>query len=179
MCSGANAGSTILASSLLEGLSSIQDLGKAGSNGATTSTESSTTEYPAPHTPLLPIIHRTFIIGGATIYTQALRTLPNLNRILLTRILEPAFDECDVFLPEFRPSVESEPADKEESRNRVAHAHADTGVAKSAELPWGQVDHDDLVQWAGVDVAKGVNEEKGVKYEFQMWMRGGDSYSYK
>jgi len=74
---GVNAGSTILASSLLEGLSSIQDLGKARSSGTTTSTESSATEDRVPHTPLLPIIHRTFIIGGATIYTQALQTLPN------------------------------------------------------------------------------------------------------
>jgi len=174
MCSGVNAGSTILASSLLEGLSSIQDLGKARSSGTTTSTESSATEDRVPHTPLLPIIHRTFIIGGATIYTQALQTLPNVNRILLTRIFEPSFDECDVFLPEFRPPVESESADKEGSRKGVADAGADIGVAKSAGLPWVQADHDDLVQWVGVDVAKGVNEEKGVKYEFQMWMRGGD-----
>jgi len=71
--------------------------------------------------------------------------------------------------------VESESADKEGSRKGVADAGADIGVAKSAGLPWVQADHDDLVQWVGVDVAKGVNEEKGVKYEFEMWMRGGDS----
>ncbi|CUA73907.1 Dihydrofolate reductase [Heliothis virescens] [Rhizoctonia solani] len=40
-----------------------------------------------------------FIIGGASIYTQALEH-PATTRILLTRILEPAYEECDVFFPE-------------------------------------------------------------------------------
>jgi len=166
--SGTNVGSTILASSLVEGLSSIQALrvvassGSVQSEGATvSSTETSVT---------LPI-HRTFIIGGATIYKQALESLPNLNRILLTRVLEPSFDDCDVFLPEFRPV--------EEYDSRNGKEVSDAGVvANSTEPPsWVHTSHENLVRWAGFDVAKGINEEKGIKYEFQMWVRGGDPYS--
>lgn len=90
-------------------------------------------------------IHRRFIIGGASIYDDALKIShpPLVDRILLTRILSPSFDDCDVFFPEFR---------------------SDSGE-------WKQSRHDELQEWLGLDVPAGEQEEKGVKFEFQMWTR--------
>ncbi|CEL58054.1 Dihydrofolate reductase OS=Pneumocystis carinii PE=1 SV=1 [Rhizoctonia solani AG-1 IB] len=85
-----------------------------------------------------------FVIGGASIYTQALAH-PATTRILLTRILEPAYEECDVFFPELK-------ADQ-----------------------WTQAEHEELEKWIGFEVSKGVQEEKGTKYEFQMWIKRQDS----
>ncbi|KAF9511686.1 hypothetical protein BS47DRAFT_1346447 [Hydnum rufescens UP504] len=87
-------------------------------------------------------VHRTFIIGEA-------------NRILLTRILEPDFD-CDVLFPEFRPDRDGD------SPSRENH---------EGESGWRRADHETLVEWVGFDVPQGIQEEKGVKYEFQMWVR--------
>ncbi|KAF8609458.1 hypothetical protein BDV93DRAFT_518273 [Ceratobasidium sp. AG-I] len=84
-----------------------------------------------------------FIIGGASIYTQALQN-PNATRILLTRVIEPAYEECDVFFPEIRENNE-----------------------------WVRARHAQLVEWVGFDVPEGVQEEKGTKYEFQMWVKEG------
>jgi dihydrofolate reductase len=93
-------------------------------------------------------IHRRFIIGGASVYKESLAletaspASPVVDRILLTRILSPAFEDCDVFFPEFR------------------------------DIPgWTQASHAELEAWAGFAVAKGVQEENGVEYEFQMWVR--------
>lgn len=91
-------------------------------------------------------IYRTFLIGGASLYTECL-DLPAgasgfVDRILLTRVAQPAFDDCDVFMPNF-----------------------DAGVG------WRQADHEELVNWVGSAVPVGVQEEGEVKYEFQMWVR--------
>ncbi|KAI0039566.1 dihydrofolate reductase, partial [Auriscalpium vulgare] len=92
-------------------------------------------------------VHRRFVIGGASLYAEALALpvsarAPFVDRVLLTRILSPAFEGCDVFMPEF------------------------IGGAG-----WRRASHDELEAWAGFDVAKGVQQEKGVDYEFQMWVR--------
>lgn len=93
-------------------------------------------------------IHRHFIIGGASLYAETL-ALPSsstfVDRVLLTRILSPAFEDCDVFMPDFLSSE------------------------------WSRANHEELRAWTGVDVAEGVQEEGGVKYEFQMWSRGEPS----
>lgn len=99
-------------------------------------------------------LHRGFIIGGATLYTEALTlpvssTEPYVDRVLLTRILTPEFAECDVFMPDF-----------------LAEQRAD------GERIWSRSTHRDLQEWVGFDVPEGELEEKGVKYEFQMWVRG-------
>jgi len=36
---------------------------------------------------------------------------------------------------------------------------------------WVQSSHAELQEWAGVAVPEGIQEENGVKYEFQMWTR--------
>lgn len=91
--------------------------------------------------------HRAFIIGGASIYNEALEAFDNqlyvVDRILLTRILSPSFDECNVFFPDFR----------------------------SRDGRWTQCSHEELQKWAGFDVPAGIQEERDVKYEFQMWVR--------
>lgn len=37
--------------------------------------------------------------------------------------------------------------------------------------PWRRASHDELKEYAGFDVPEGIQEEKGVQYEFQMWTR--------
>ena len=86
-------------------------------------------------------------MGGATLYAETLALLVSesnsyVDRILITRVLEPDF-ECDVFMPEFN------------------------GDGKS----WSKSSHAELQEWVGIEVPEGVQEEKGVKYEYQMWTR--------
>ena len=66
--------------------------------------------------------------------------MPLAKRILLTRVLKPDFPNCDVFLPEFQ-----------------------------GDERWKQASHEELEEWIGGDVPRGEQEEKGVKYVFQMW----------
>ena len=102
-----------------------------------------------PDSQLNPI-HRVFIIGGASLYSESLAlSEPSssavVDRILLTRILSPDF-ECDVFMPDF------------------------LGEGKEKEK-WNRVTHEELEGWLGFGVPKGEQEENGVRYEFQMWIR--------
>ena len=83
---------------------------------------------------------RLFVIGGEKLYAAA---LPLAERVLLTRIVEPTFEECDVFMPDFIMS----------------------GV-------WTRVGHEALSGWVGFDVPRGLQSERGVQYEFEMWTRG-------
>jgi dihydrofolate reductase len=43
--------------------------------------------------------------------------------------------------------------------------------AEDGSLLWEQASHDALEEWVGGTVPSGVQEENGVKYEFQMWTR--------
>jgi len=94
-------------------------------------------------------LHRGFIIGGAQIYSEALAlspsaTEPSIDRILLTRVLSPDFD-CDIFLDDFQ---------------------------KDDKRKWKRASHDSLQEWVGFEVPEGEQEDNGIKYEFQMWIRG-------
>jgi dihydrofolate reductase len=98
--------------------------------------------------------HRYFIIGGSSLYSETL-ALPNtapayVDRVLLTRVLSPAFEDCDVFVPELDSMTAGEEA---------------------AGEAWIRSSHAELCEWAGFEVPSGVQEEKGIKYEFQMWIR--------
>ncbi|KAF8227422.1 hypothetical protein L208DRAFT_1405356 [Tricholoma matsutake] len=97
--------------------------------------------------------HRVFVIGGASLYSESLAlSEPSssaiVDRILLTRILSPDFP-CDVFMPDF------------------------LGEAKEGggEQRWNRASHEELEGWLGFEVPEGQQEENGVKYEFQMWLR--------
>ena len=78
------------------------------------------------------------------------RQKPLADRILLTRILSPAFEDCDVRMPEFRDEKGEE---------------------------WTKASREDLVKWVGQDVPECPQEENKmkpgeiVKYEFEMWTR--------
>ena len=96
-------------------------------------------------------IHRTFVIGGASLYRDTLALPPSgafVDRVLLTRILEPAFEQCDVRMPNFLEADGS-----------------------GEDALWRKTSHAELQEWAGFEVPEGVQEENGVKYEFQMWTR--------
>jgi dihydrofolate reductase len=93
-------------------------------------------------------IYRRFVIGGTSIFKEALSLDKSgktdyVDRILLTRISSPAFDDCDVFMPDF-----------------VAQDKA-----------WRKMTHKELEDWAGFGVAEGNQVENGVEYEFEMWER--------
>ena len=94
-------------------------------------------------------IHRAFIIGGAALYNETLAlpfssSEPGLDRILLTRILTPEFKECDTFFQD---------------------------ICKEKSEEWTRSTHAALQDWVGFEVPEGEQEEKGLKYEFQMWER--------
>ena len=98
-------------------------------------------------------IHRSFVIGGASLYSEvlalssALHITPPvlLDRILLTRIISPVFEQCDVFIPDF--------------------------LADKDGLEWSRASHVELQEWVDFAVPEGVQEENGIEYEFQMWVR--------
>jgi hypothetical protein len=96
--------------------------------------------------------HRGFVIGGASLYTDTLALPPSsgafVNRVLLTRISYPTFQNCDVHLPNFL-------SDKNPEGNAM----------------WTRAQHEELEEWTGMDVPQGVQIENGVEYEFQMWTR--------
>ncbi|KAI0825090.1 dihydrofolate reductase [Trametes gibbosa] len=98
-------------------------------------------------------LYRSFVAGGAHIYraTLALPTSSHtfVDRILLTRVLSPAFDDCDVFFPDI---IEENGRGGEQEK-------------------WKQASYAELKEWAGFDVPEGIQEENGVQYEFQMWVR--------
>lgn len=101
------------------------------------------------------VIHRSFIIGGASLYSEVLALSPSsrpkpsalVDRVLLTRIVSPAFDQCDAFMPDFL-----------------------TDQANDGSK-WERALHEDLQTWVEHQVPEGVQEENGIQYEFQMWVR--------
>ena len=98
-------------------------------------------------------IHRAFVIGGVSLYAGALALPPSsevyVDRVLLTRVSSPAFEDCDVHLPDFLSDTDSE-----------------------GKAVWTRAQHEELKEWTGIDVPQGVQTRKGVDYEFQMWVRG-------
>lgn len=86
---------------------------------------------------------KTFVIGGAQIYKEALQK-QQAKRILLTRVLTDF--ECDTFFP------------------------ITLGKDGKAE-GWVRKSKEELDRWVGETVVEGVQEEGGTKYVFEMWER--------
>lgn len=86
---------------------------------------------------------RAFVIGGAQIYEEALKSAET-KRILLTRVLSDF--ECDTFFP----------VQLNEDGNGEG---------------WERKSKEELDEWVGETVAEGVQEENGTKYVFEMWER--------
>ena len=66
----------------------------------------------------------------------------------MTRVLSPAFEDCDVFFPEFRETK-----------------------AEDGSPLWTQASHEELEAWVGSTVPRGTQKENNIEYEFQMWTR--------
>jgi len=62
-----------------------------------------------------------------------------VDRILFTRILDPAFEQCDVHIPDF-----------------------------TKEKGWIKREHEDLERFVGFEVERSP-EEKGISYRFELW----------
>ena len=93
----------------------------------------------------------------------------------MTRIHHPEFPQCDVFMPEFRS-----PEQRAEEAERPGQSQAGsenlggaiyTNIQNGAD--WRRCTNAELRAWAGFEVPEGIQEEKGVSYEFQMWERMG------
>ncbi|UZJ54720.1 hypothetical protein CBS101457_004040 [Exobasidium rhododendri] len=114
-----------------------------------------------------PHLSRTYLIGGAQLYTQAMEATPKnaiLDRLLITRIQDPSFDECDVFLPEFRSSSQIEEDEKGENEGKAS-------TSQKTDSTWQRCSEANLDSFMGEEVEKGTIEEKGVRYRLQMWER--------
>ncbi|GAA5904424.1 dihydrofolate reductase [Sporobolomyces salmoneus] len=99
---------------------------------------------------------RTFLIGGAQLYNEALLSPSSssysIDRVLLTRILTD-YSDCDTFLHPF-----------------------------TEDPGWTKASHEELKKWAGWEVPEGTQREKDkaykgegekmVEYVFEMWVRG-------
>ena len=70
-----------------------------------------------------------------------------LERVLLTRIDSPAFEDCDTFVPEL--------------------------PTEGGTQGWKRCPEDALAKWleGGVDLARGEQVEGDVQYHFEMWER--------
>lgn len=89
-------------------------------------------------------VGKVFVIGGAEIYKAALR-MEECRRVLLTRIRTDF--ECDTFFP----------------------VELDAG----GKGGWVKRGKEELDEWVGEEVPRGVQVEGGVEYEFEMWEREG------
>jgi len=104
-----------------------------------------------------PTVNRTFIIGGAQLYSTSLQ-LPKtspvafVDRILLTRIIAPPFQHCDVFMPDFLGEW----------------------VGSKDCNGWKQATPEGMNEWVGFEVPEGVQEENGVQYEYELWVRDAE-----
>ncbi|CAI6334394.1 unnamed protein product [Periconia digitata] len=100
-------------------------------------------------------IARTFVIGGAQLYTASL-ALPQTDRILLTRIRQEF--ECDTFFPvELSDDVEG-----------------GGGGGNGEAGRWSRCNNDEWGSWTGESEAGKVGvveSEAGVGFEFGMWVR--------
>ncbi|KAF5375283.1 hypothetical protein D9758_000303 [Tetrapyrgos nigripes] len=99
-------------------------------------------------------IHNIFVIGGASLYSQCLSLPSNspvgfVDRVLLTRIHSPAYDQCDVFMPDFLGEW----------------------IGSPDSNGWKRVMHEAHSDWVGFPVPEGEQEEGGTEYEFQHWVR--------
>ena len=114
---------------------------------------------------------RAFLIGGAQLYNLFLRQPSvdgfTLERLLVTRIRSPSFDDCDTFLDEFR--------DEEQIKADAADS-ASSSSTQGIQRRWKKASHDEMLAWLGDAITEElkqsfIQEEGVVKYEMQMWSR--------
>ncbi|KAK0531562.1 hypothetical protein OC835_003625 [Tilletia horrida] len=138
-------------------------------------------------------LSRVFLMGGAQLYAQALQAAAqahggngndsanewDLDRLLVTRIIKPGYPQCDVFLPEFRTAeqieVEGQALGTAQTAGDGERSAAPSAPPLERKL-WERASGAELEAYVasqvpGIDSLQGVQEEKGVSYEFQMWTR--------
>ena len=91
---------------------------------------------------------RVFVIGGASIYEQAM-DMESCERILWTWIYKQY--ECDVYFP---------------GQDVIGNK---TGVGEQQASRWEQKSRGELQEWCGEDGVGGVKNERDVEFEVQMW----------
>jgi dihydrofolate reductase len=114
-------------------------------------------------------LYRTFLIGGAQLWDEAVQKQQKgsgsskwiLDTLLITRIHEPAFEECDVFLPEFRTDEQA----RQDNDEPVA------GLEETTSKGYIRSSPQDLDDFIGEAVEHGVVEEKDTRYSLQMWKK--------
>jgi dihydrofolate reductase len=87
-------------------------------------------------------VGKVFVIGGAEIYKTALEDV-HTKRILLTRVLTDF--ECDTVFP--------------------------VVLSDDGKGEWKKKSKQELDKWVGEEVPKGVQDENGVEYVFEMYER--------
>ncbi|CEH12323.1 dihydrofolate reductase [Ceraceosorus bombacis] len=136
----------------------------------------------------LHLLGRTFMIGGAQLYAQAMLTLPQhsstasndhhaspfvLDTLLITRLKSDL--NCDVHLPEFR-SDDQIRLDEKGTRDDSSTVISDSvGQQESKSRGrWKRATHEQFNEWLGATekdlLPAGAVEEKGLEYELQMWL---------
>ncbi|KAG9314340.1 dihydrofolate reductase-like domain-containing protein [Chiua virens] len=94
-------------------------------------------------------VDRLFVIGGSSLYQEALAQHSNrpslqADLILMTRLYNSEL-ECDVFFPDVLSNTE-----------------------------WKRASHEEHSAWVGFEVPVGIQTENGVEFEFQMWVRSSE-----
>lgn len=110
----------------------------------------------------LPNVSRTFLIGGAQLYAEVMQNhIRNavIDRLLITRIYDPSFEMCDVFLPEFR------------TEEQITQEQGEGRHVGLPQQKWVRTKQSDFDAYLGGGVEQGIVEEKGVRYSLQMWER--------
>lgn len=99
-----------------------------------------------------------------------------VDRMLVTRVLHPSFDQCDVHLPEYRSRAQIDgdlatgAAAEQGASSRPAESGSEEQKGNDQET-WRRSEHEELESFLGKGVEHGIVEEDGVRYEFQMWVR--------
>ncbi|KAK8847543.1 hypothetical protein IAR55_005401 [Kwoniella newhampshirensis] len=129
-------------------------ISRGGVDVSSSQNTSAHTSLPSALGSLPPSTPRTFLIGGSQLYTTSLTSSPPLvNRVLLTRIISDQFnDRCDAFLEDF------------------------TSHTSEGKKLWRKCSIEELREWVGWEVQE-ENEEKGVRYRFEMWVLADDPTS--
>ncbi|PWN42938.1 hypothetical protein IE81DRAFT_346927 [Ceraceosorus guamensis] len=176
--------------------------GQEGSNGSPAQTLlANSLKGALDHLSKLQSLHllgRTFLIGGAQLYAQALLTLPQhsstasddqqhsstasndlhaspfvLDTLLITRLKSDL--SCDVYLPEFR-SDDQIRLDEKGTRDGSSTVISDSAGQQESKSRgrWKRATHEQFNEWLGATekdlLPAGAVEEKGLEYELQMWL---------
>lgn len=128
-------------------------------------------------------ISRSFVIGGAQLYSDLIKITPShdciVDSLLVTRLLAPTFD-CDAFFPEFRTKAQIQD-DLLTVEQRALPSQDVSSLGKSHALEqqeWTRLPLDQFKHYLGKacpehlkDSDAMILQEGDTWYEYQMWRR--------